>query len=83
MHGGDVPGRAGRITEGLADLTHTDLQHGIADHRRRPDRFEEGFLGDELAGALDEVLEHRECFRGEADRFRAPPQARVDRVEPE
>ena len=83
MHGGDVPGRAGRIPEGLADLPHTDLQHGIADHRRRPDRFEEGVLGDELTGALDEVLEHRECLRGEADGFRAPPQARVDRVQPE
>mgnify|MGYP003694308649 CR=1 FL=1 len=83
MHGGDVPGRAGRITEGLPDLPHTDLQHGIADHRRRPDGFEKGFLGDQLTGVLDEALEHRECLGGKADRFRAPPQARADRVQPE
>ena len=83
MHGGDVPGRAGWITEGLPDLPHTDLQHSVADHRRWPDRFEEGFLGDELTGPLDEALEHRECLGGEPDRFRAPPQARVDRVQPE
>src|SRR4030095_14149726 len=67
----------------LPDLPHTDLQHGIADHRRRPDRVEEGFLGDELTGPFDEALEHRECLGGEPDRFRAPPQARVDRVQPE
>ena len=84
VDGGDVPGRSGRIAEGLSDLADAHLQHGVADDRCWPHRLQQRLLRDELAGALGEALQHREGLRREADRFRAtPPEAGVGHVETE
>jgi hypothetical protein len=71
----------GLVTQGAADLTHTDLESGIADEDSGPECLEQLLLGDEAAGMRHEMLQDAEGFRRERDGLRPFPQPGVIGVE--
>src|SRR6266700_1092235 len=74
--------RADSIAEGLPDLAHADLEHGIPHHRLRPQALEEEVLRYELPVALGETLQYGKGLRRQANRLRPAPQTRIVPIEP-
>ena len=79
----DEAGGLGVVVQRFAELANGDFEDGIADEGIPPDRGDQVFLGDELSGPPQQVLEDREGLGPELDRTRASPQALVDQVERE
>ncbi|HQR38650.1 MAG TPA: hypothetical protein PLF26_09630 [Blastocatellia bacterium] len=83
MLGLDEPRSLWIVVERFAELANSHLQDGVADKSLGPDRVEKLFFCHELAPALDQMVEQRECLGPERDCMRASPQALARDVKPE
>ena len=71
------------VAERPANLADEDLDVVGMDVGLGPDGLEQGFLGDHVAGALDEHGEQVEGLVGERNPYAVPPEGSGGQVEPE
>jgi len=74
---------AGYVSESFAQFEDVRSEDFGLDIGFWPDGFEQFLLGNKAAGMVNEVAEDGESFRRKVNADRFPPEALIDKIEPE
>jgi hypothetical protein len=83
MHSLDKRRGCGFVTQHLTQFENTNRRHRVANGDVRPNGVEQRFLGHQITGMIDQILQNIERLAPQAYRLIASPKLGVQKIEAE